>query len=162
MANELHFAGDPESARAADFVSRARAALRLPDDAQLQLKDAHQDTQGGHRLEYQVTLPVEIKGEEFGPANGVTVDEPVTASLKFDPKGALASSEVSPIDQRHLQLVKDQIKKLAAAGEISPPPAGEAARGALALSGGTDAQRKPWRVETDLQGRKRLKRAFIA
>lgn len=162
MANELRFAGNPESAREADFVARARAALRLPDDAQLQLKDAHHDTQGGHRLEYQVTLPVEIKGEEFGPANGVTVDEPVTASLQFDPKGALASSQVSDIDQRHLQLVKDQIKKLAAAGEIAPPSADQPTRGALSLAEGTDAKRKPWRVETDAQGRKRLKRAFIA
>lgn len=162
MAKELHFAGDPEAARAADFISRARAALRLPDDAQLQLKDARQDTQGGHHLEYQVTLPVEIKGEEFGPANGVTVDEPVTASLKFDRKGTLASSQVGPIDQRHLQLVKDQIKKLAAAGEISSPQAGEASRGSFAMSEGKVTQRKPWRVETDAQGRKRLKRAFIA
>ncbi|MGE5263322.1 MAG: hypothetical protein ACM3S0_08070 [Acidobacteriota bacterium] len=162
MANELRFAGNPEAAREADFVARARAALRLPEDAQLQLKDAHQDTQGGHHVEYQVTLPVEIKGEEFGPANGVTVDEPVTASLQFDPKGALASSQVSAIDQRHLQLVKDQIKKLAAAGEIAPPSADRPSRGALSLAEGTDANRKQWRVETDAQGRKRLKRAFIA
>lgn len=162
MANELRFAGNPEAAREADFVARARAALRLPEDAQLQLKDAHQDTQGGHHVEYQVTLPVEIKGEEFGPANGVTVDEPVTASLQFDAKGALAASQVSAIDQRHLQLVKDNIKKLAAAGEIAPSSADQASRAAFAPGAGADTNRKPWRVETDAQGRKRLKRAFIA
>ncbi len=157
MANDLHFAGNPDAARAPDFIARARAALRLPGDAELQLKEAHQDPQGGHRLEYQVTQLVEIKGTEFGPANGVTVDEPVTASLQFDAKGALVSSQVGSIDQRHLELVKDQIKKLAAAGQIASSTTDETSRGE-----GFAATRKPWRIETDAQGRKRLKRAFIA
>jgi hypothetical protein len=54
-------------------------------------------------------------------------------------------------------LVKDQVKKLAAADQIyAAAPGEEIDTDALR------AKRKPWYVETDAQGRRRLKRAYMA
>lgn len=149
MANgDLHFTGDAATAREPDFVAGVRAALHLPHDAPLSFDRVTQDEQGGHVLEYSTTVPVTLGGEQFGTANGVSVDEAGTAHVKFDASGALVSAEVSQTDPRHLQLVQDQVKKLAAADKIARAP--ELAPG------------KPWYVETEKDGRKRLKRSFIA
>ncbi len=149
MANGgLHFTGDAATAREVEFVAGVRAALHLPHDAPLSLDRVLQDDQGGHVLEYSTTVPVTLGGEQFGTANGVSVDEAGIARVKFNASGALVSAEVTPADPRHLQLVQDQVKKLAAADQIAR--AREQAPG------------KPWYVETEKDGRKRLKRSFIA
>jgi hypothetical protein len=152
MASDLRFAGDANAARATDYIARARSMLSLPQDSQLELIRVAPDAPGGHLIEYAVTVPVEIHGTEFGVADGVTVDERVTATLRFDGQGKLVSSQVSSIDQHHLDLVKDQIKKLAAADEI----------GAAGEQRPADSHRKLWRLENDAQGHKRLKRVQIA
>ncbi len=149
MANGgLHFTGDAATARGTDFLAGVRAALHLPHDAPLSLDRVTQDDQGGHVVEYSTTVPVTLGGEQYGTANGVSVDEPGVARVRFDASGALVSSEVVPTDSRHLQLVQDQVKKLAATDQIARAP--EPAPG------------KPWYVETEKNGRKRLKRAHIA
>lgn len=157
MAIELHFAGDAHAARDADFIEHVKTALALPADAQLELQSATRNAQGERAVAYAVTQAVELQGAEFGAANGVVVDESASVSLRFDARGALVSSQVAPIDERHLRLVKDQVRKLAAADEIFRASPGEAID--------TDVlrvKRKPWYVETDAQGRQRLKRAYIA
>lgn len=153
----LQFAGDADAARDAAFLERVKAALGLRPGSQLELQSATQDKQGKRTIEYTVTQPVTIQGKEFGAADGVVVDERMIASLRFDARGALVSSKLSPIDARHLQLVKDQIRKLAQVDEIYlAQPNQKIDTDALR------AQRKPWYVEVDAQGRKRLKRAYIA
>lgn len=156
MAIDLHFTGDAHAASDASFVERVKTALGLPPDARLELQSASQDTQGGRVVEYAVTQ-IRLQGTEFGAADGVTVDERASVSLHFDARGALASSQITPVDERHLQLAKDQVKKLAAADEIYlAAPGEEIDIDALR------AKRKPWYVETDAQGCKRLKRAYMA
>ena len=156
MNGELRLA-DLETARDAGFVERVKAALDLPADAQLQLQNVTHSAQGGAVVEYVVTLPIQIVGAEFGAANGVTVDERVKALLHFDANGARVSSQVSPLDERHLRLTKDNLRKLAASDAIYL-----AASGAVIDPDALRAQRKSWYVETDAQGHKRLKRAWIA
>ncbi len=157
MAVDLRFAGDINAARDAEFVERVKAALGLRPGAQLELQSATQDKQGKHTIEYVVTQPITIQGKEFGAADGVVVDERMIASLRFDARGMLVSSQVSPIDARHLQSVKDQIRKLVQADEIYLAQPNEKID-----TDALRAQRKPWYVEVDAQGRKRLKRAYIA
>jgi hypothetical protein len=148
---------DLETAREAGFIEQVKAALGLPADAQLQLQNIVHSAQGGAVVEYAVTLPIKIVGAEFGAADGVTVDERVNALLNFDANGVRLSSRISPLDAQHLHLVKDNVRKLAASDRIYLAAPGEAID-ADALR----AERKPWYVETDAQGHKRLKRAFIA
>ncbi len=156
MNDELRLA-DLETARAAGFVEQVKAALDLPADAQLQLQNVARGAHGGAVVEYAVTLPIQIVGAEFGAANGVTVDERVNASLQFDASGARVSSRVSPLDERHLRLTKDNLRKLAASDAIYLAKPGEAIDPDVLR-----AQRKSWYVETDAQGRRRIKRALMA
>lgn len=155
MATKLRLA-ELDAARDPGFVERVRGALNLPPTAQLELQSATQTAQGEHAVEYSATQ-MKLEGAEFGAANGVTVDERASVSLRFDARGALVSSQLEPIDEQHLRLVKDQVRKLAAADQIYLAAPGESID-VDALR----ARRKPWYVETDAQGRKRLKRAFMA
>ncbi len=147
MADELHLIRDSHSALEADFLMRVRKLLRLPMEAQLQLAAIHDNPIGGCSIEYTVQVPVQLDGPEYGIADGVTVDEQTSARLAFDATGKLVSSHLNGIDERHLQLVRDQVKKLAASGQI-------AATRPEATSGGDE----PWYVEKDMQGVRRLKR----
>ncbi len=151
MAN-LRFTGDAADVRSGAFVASARAALGLPQDARLDLVRVSQDAAGGHTVTYSVGTTVILQGKEFGTADGVAVDDALTATLVFDGRGELSSAETKADDPNHLRLVKDQVQKLAAAGEIASAPGG------LGLVG----KPKPWYIETDAHGRKRLKRALIA
>lgn len=146
MSAELRLA-ELDTARDAGFIERVKAALDLPADAQLQLQSVVPGADGVAVVEYAVTLPIPIVGAEFGAANGVTVDERVNARLCLDANGAPISSRVSPIDERHLRLTKDHLRKLAASDAIYLTAPGEAID-ADALR----AQRKSWYVETDAQG----------
>ncbi len=154
MKTELRLT-EPNAARDAGFIEQVKATLDLPADARLELQGATQNAQGS-TIEYAASA-LKIVGAEFGVANGVSVDERANISLRFDARGALMASQVSPADARHLRLVQDQIKKLAAADEIFlAPPNQDVDPDTLR------AQRKPWYVATDAQGRKRLKRAYMA
>lgn len=155
MKNELRLT-DLDTAREAGFIKQVKAALDLPGDAQLQLKNIARDARGAV-VEYVVTLPIRIVGAEFGAANGVTVDERVDALLRFDANGARVLFRVSPLDERHLRLTKDNLRKLAASNAIYL-----AAPDETIDPDALRAQRKSWYVETDAQGHKRLKRALMA
>ena len=147
---------DPSTAREAGFVEQVKAALHLPADARLELQSAAQNAQGETVVTYAVTLPIQIGGAEFGAAGGVSVDERVIASLRFV-HDALVSSEVSLIDERHLRLVKDQVRKLVAADEIYVASPGEAVDQAELI-----VRKQPYYIAYDEAGNKRIRRAFIA
>ena len=155
MVVELRLTG-ADAARDPGFIENAKAALNLPATAQLELQSATQIAPGERVVEYSASQ-LKLRGAEFGAADGVTVDERAMVSLRFDARGALVSSQIEPIDEQHLRWVKDQVKKLAAAEQIYLATPGESIN-VDALR----ARRKPWYVETDAQGSKRLKRAYMA
>jgi hypothetical protein len=146
VADDLVFARNTDSALSAHFLTRVRTLLRLPPQAQLQLSGIHDDPAGGSSVEYGVTIPVQLHGAEYGIADGVTVDEQTSASLSFDAAGKLISSRLDGISERHLQLVRDQVKKLAASDQIASTQ---------------PEANKPWYLEKDTQGVTRLKRAHM-
>lgn len=147
---------NPDAARDPGFVERAKTALNLPATAQLDFQSATQTAQDEHAVEYSANQ-MKLSGTEFGAADGVTVEERARVILQFDAHGALVSSQVSPVDEQHLRLVMDQVRKLAAADQIYLAAPSESIN-VDALR----AQRKSWYVETDAQGGKRLKRAYMA
>ena len=155
MTVELRLA-EMDSARDPGFIERVKVALNLPATAQLELQSATQLAPGGHAVEYS-SRQMKLTGAEFGAADGVAIDERAKVALQFDARGALVSSQIDPTDEQHLRLVKDQVRKLAAVDQIYRAAPGESIN-VDALR----AQRKPWYVETDAQGSKRLKRAFMA
>lgn len=145
-----------EMARDARFIEQVKTALNLPTEAQVQLKNlAHEAS--GIVVEYDITLPIRIVGTEFGVANGVTVDEHLTARLRFDARGARVATHVTPLDEQRVRLMKDNVRKLAKMNAIYLAAPGEK------IDPDTlRARRQAWYIQTDAQGRKRLRRAFIA
>ena len=152
IGSELRLA-DLDTAREAGFIEQVKAALGLPADAQLKLQNAARGADGDVVVEYAVTLPIQIIGAEFGAASGVTVDERVSASLRFNAAGVRVASRLSPVDERHLRMIRDNVRKLAAANAIHVAATGEA----IDLET-LRARRQSWYVEKDAQGRKRLDR----
>ncbi len=149
MADDLGFLRDSDSALDADFLTRVRRQLRLPQQAQLKLAGVHADSEGGCSIEYVVTVPVQLRGSEYGIADGVTVDEQTSARLSFNAVGKHISTLFDGIDERHLELVRDQVKKLAARDQIaSARPEADSV--------------KPWYLEKDIHGVRRLKRAQMS
>ncbi len=153
---KLRFAGDAVAAREAQFVERVRRALELPPDVELKLAGSRRGAKGDIALEYALTWPIQVQGAEFGAADGVFVDEAAVAELHFDTRGALIAHRVAPKDARHLESIKDNIRKLAAQDAIYVVPAGAPIDAGELLSA-----QKPWIVSPDARGRLRLKRAFI-
>ncbi|MCX7840189.1 MAG: hypothetical protein N2559_12145 [Anaerolineae bacterium] len=145
-----------EVARDGEFIEQVKAALNLPADAQVQLKNITRDA-NGVSVEYDITLPIRIVGAEFGVANGVTVDEHLTARLRFDARGTCVSTQVTPLDEQRLRLLKDNVRKLAKMNAIYL-----AAPDETIDPDALRARRQAWYVQTDAQGHKRLRRAFIA
>jgi hypothetical protein len=148
---ELRLTENADNARDANFIERVKAALNLPSDSPLEFRQAIPAGRDGTRVEYSTVESVVVHDADLGIASGVTVDERASVQLHFDASGALVSHQLTLSDERHLQLVKDNIRKLAAADEI-----------ALTPQDPVDTKSKPWYIETDAQGRKRLKRAHFS
>ncbi len=148
MADELHLFRGSDSPLEPDFLMHVRKLLQLPQEARLELSNLHDDPNGGCSLDYSVTVSVQLNGPEYGVADGVTVDEQTSASLSFDALGNLVSTRYAGIEGRRIELIRDQVKKLAAAGQI-----------ALTRSEATPGSGKPWYLEQDTQGVRRVKRA---
>lgn len=153
--NELRLTKE-EMARDARFIEQVKAALDLPADAQVQLKNLARE-EDGILVEYDITLPIRIVGTEFGVANGVTVDEHLSARLRFDGRGARVSTQVTQLDEQRLRLLKDNVRKLATMNAIYVAAPNETINPDTLR-----ARRQAWYIQTDAQGRKRLRRAFIA
>lgn len=145
-----------EAAREGTFIEQVKAALHLPADAHAQVKNLAREADGVV-VEYDITLPIQIIGTELGIADGVTVDERVTARLRFDSTGTCVSAQLTPLDEQRLRAVKDHLKKLATMNAIYV-----AAPNETIDPDALRARRQAWYIQTDAQGHKRLRRAFIA
>ena len=154
---KVQFAGDIRTASSPEFIARIKLALGLPVGARLDMPSQRRGPRGEALVDYAVLVPIKIEGAEFGVANGVTVDERVTAELRFDSRGELVSFHTTPVDERHLHSVKDHLRKLAAADQIYLGSPGE-----LVDPDKLRSLHKPWYVEMDADAFKRIKRAYIA
>ncbi len=156
MSSRLRFSGDLNAARTPAFIQEVKRAVGLDDDVPLQFQAFRGNSRGGQTLEFSGTVPMELHGAAFGPADGACMDIPSIVSLSFDQDGALISHQISPVDARSLELIKDQVRKLADTGQIDPSPVVGSEGQAV------PAPRKQWHVELDPRGRKRVKRTFMA
>lgn len=152
--DELRIPSNPADAREPTFLERVKSALRLPEEVELEFARLSRDSEGG-LLEYIFMQPILLQGPDYGPADGVTVQEPTSARLRFDKDGMFVSFQVSLVDEQHLHSVQEQVRGLAAADQISPVSSDLSGRPAF------DLGPKPWYVAPDAKGRKRLKRAFV-
>lgn len=152
--NELRLTQE-EMARDTRFIEQVKTMLDLPADAQVRLKNLARE-ENNILVEYEITLPIHIVGAEFGVANGVTVDEHLTARLRFDARGVRVSTQVTPLDEQRVRLMKDNVRKLAMMNAIYLAAPGEQVN-----PDELRARHQAWYIQTDAQGYKRLRRAFM-
>jgi hypothetical protein len=143
---ELKWTGIADSARDANFIASVKAVLNLPTKVPFEFQSIVPMANGGATINYATLESIVVQDADLGIARGVTLEERATVELQFGADGALSAYQIKLSDARHLELVKDNIRKLAATNAIAQTP----------------QDRKPWYIETDAQGRKRLKRAHIS
>lgn len=153
--DQLHLTQE-ETARDSEFIKQVKATLDLPTDAQVQLKNVTRDANGVW-VEYDITLPIRIVGAELGVANGVTVDEHLTARLRFDARGTRIETQITPLDEQRVRLMKDNVRHLVMMNAIYLAAPDEQVN-----PDELRARHQAWYIQTDAQGYKRLRRAFIA
>lgn len=144
-----------EVARDSKFIEQVKTALDLPADAQVRLKNVTRDANGVW-VEYDITLPIRIVGAELGVADGVTVDEHLTARLRFDVRGTRVATQVTSLDEQRVRLMKDNVRKLAMMNAIYLAAPDEQVN-----PDELRARHQAWYIQTDAQGHKRLRRAFM-
>ncbi len=154
MALEL-----PENFQADDapaVLDRARSILDLPPDARLHVDDVVQSGRET-RIVFSYTVCVELKDLPLPEVADVEVEVTAHGDLRFNAKGNLVACELEPADPRQLRAIRDHIAKLVRSGQVYFAEPGEE----------VDPERlrklgKPWYVEQDPDGKKRLVRAWIA
>ena len=91
-----------------------KRAVGLDEDAPLQFQSIHGNLQCGQTIEFAVTLPVEIHGAGFGPADGASQ----AVATPGKPPGGLRE-------------VGDHIGKLVELGRVDGTKFGQAPQGAF-------------------------------
>jgi hypothetical protein len=147
---------DFQAAQADAVLEAARPALNLPRDVPLRV-DAVTQTPRKTEIHFSCTLPVQLTPKGLGDAAGIQVDVSANGSLEFDQRGELVDAQVAPTDPHALDAVRDQVNRLVANDQIY-----FAAPDEKINPDQLRTQGKPWYVQTDAQGRRRLKRAYIA
>ncbi len=153
MEPDLLFPDNIAQARDPEYIARVASRLGLLEQGEIEFVRMNREFDN-RLLEYAFKRPITLEGPEYGLAEGVTIDEPARIELRFDAAGHLASLATRLTDEHHWESVKNHIKSLAAGNLIGPNK--------TAHSVGAGTESKPWFVEVDSLGRKRLKRAFIS
>ncbi len=153
---ELRLPRDFDPARAGEILDRARPQLNLPPDARLEVTQVKTRSRGT-QIQFTAQSPTPLSGPNLGPAEGVTVEVNGHGALEFDKQGRLVKASYSPDDPHQLDAVRANLANLAATNQIYVALAGEQVNPDVLRQQG-----KSWYVEQDADGRRRLKRAFIA
>lgn len=147
---------DFEEDDARQVLDEARLMLELPQDAELRVENVTQNKRGT-RIDFTYTHSVELDDDELRGVMGVRVDVSSHGDLKFNARGNLVSYQVEPADPRQLRAISDHLSKLVANGQVYI-----AKRGERIDLDELRQQGKSWYVEEDVQGKRRLKRAWIS
>jgi hypothetical protein len=149
----------PKNFQAGDalqVLDRVRRVMHLPPDAQISVENVTQ-SEYGTRIDFMYTTSVELDDATLREIAGVRVDVSAHGDVDFDAHGELVSYQVEPADPRQLRALRDNISKLVARGLVYMAQPGEQIN-----PDQLHAQGKPWYIELDQHGKKRLKRAWIS
>lgn len=130
--------------------------LDLPEDTSLRVESV-QTSARGTAMRFSYNAPMPLEGKELAAAAGVRVDVNGAGALEFDRDGKLVRAHAQPNDPRALEAMRDHVRKLVATDQIYFAQTGEAIDLNKLRAAG-----KPWYVQTDQKGLRRLKRAYMA
>jgi hypothetical protein len=141
---------------APQVLDEARPVMHLPPEAQIRVENVTQSP-CGTRIDFSYTTPVELDDANLRDAAGVRVEVSAHGDMDFDAHGKLVGYQVEPADPHQLRAIRDYLSKLVANGQVYIAQPGEQVN-----PDQLRAQGKPWYVELDQHGKKRLKRAWIS
>jgi hypothetical protein len=146
----------PETRVGEDLPSGIRRWMDLRK-REMRLVDERRQRDQSRVLYYAASRRVEFGGDALGVASGVSVTLADTVAVQVDRDGKIVSSHYHQVDRGQEKRVRDHVVKLAARQRLYQAKAGEAVDPAELI-----AQRKPYFVDYDEQGNKRIRRAIIA
>jgi hypothetical protein len=148
---------DPASLRIGeDLPSGFRVAMRVPR-REFRLVDERPQRGARRVLHYTSERRMELKGKTLGVARGAVVDVSDALAVQVDREGKVVSSHLHRSDRAHQRRIRDHVEKLVARGRVYEAREGEQVDPATLID-----QKKPYYIAYDEQGRKRIRRAFIA
>jgi len=108
-------------------------------------------------LHFESDWSVELKGKELGVARGAVVDVSDAVAVQVDSDGAVMATQLHQFDRTYEKRVHDHVAKLVARNRVHDPREGETVDAEKLIT-----QRQPYFIAYDVQGTKRIRRAFIA
>ena len=148
---------DPASLRIGeDLPSGFRAAMRAPKQ-EFRLVDERPQRGASRVLHYTAERRMELKGRALGAASGAVVDVSDSLAVQVDRDGRVVSSHLHETDRAHQRRIRDHVAKLVARDRVYEAREGEQVDPAALIE-----QKKPYYIAYDEQGRKWIRRAFIA
>jgi hypothetical protein len=100
---------------------------------------------------------VPLRGPDLEEADGVIVMLPATFSLCYTARGELAASHRHAVDEEDIAAARAHLAHLVREGKVHFVRKGEAISPATLAAAG-----KPFYIEVDDAGRKRLRRTYVA
>ena len=148
---------DPTSLRIGeDLPSGFRVAMQAPR-REFRLVEERPQRGVGRVLHYTSGREMELKGKQLGVARGAVVDVSDSLAVQVDREGKVVSSHLHRSDRAHQRRIRDHIEKLVARNRVYEAREGEQVDSAALID-----QKKPYFIAYDEQGRKLIRRAFIA
>ena len=108
-------------------------------------------------LHYAAEREMQLEGAGLGDAQGAMISMPDTLSVRVDREGKVISSQLHKTDEGHQNCIRDHVVKLVERGRVYAAAGGEKIDPAVLIE-----QKKPYYIDYDQAGNKRIRRAFIA
>ncbi len=148
---------DPASLRIGeDLPSGFRQAVRVPKQ-EFHLTETRTRRDASRVLQYTSTRTVQLKGKAMGMASGAVVDVADGLAVHVDSSGTVISSQLHKSDRAHEKRIRDHVEKLVAHGRVYATHEGETVDPDMLIE-----QKKPYYLDYDQAGTKRIRRSFIA
>lgn len=146
----------PETRVGEDLPSGIRKWIPVPK-TEFQLVAEKKQRNQTRLLYYIAPRRITFTGESLREANGAQVVLANAITLQVNPDGVIITSHYHQVDRAQERRVRDHVAKLVARQRVYVPSPGAAVDLRELI-----AQRKPYYLEYDAQGNKRIRRAFIA
>jgi hypothetical protein len=108
-------------------------------------------------LHYAAEREMQLDGADLGEAQGAMISLTDTLSVHVDPEGNILSSQLHKTDEGYANRIRDHVAKLIERGRVYASAIGEKIDPSNLIE-----QKKPYYIDYDEAGNKRIRRAFIA
>ncbi|MGE5263321.1 MAG: hypothetical protein ACM3S0_08065 [Acidobacteriota bacterium] len=139
-----------------ELPSNVRKKLKLPRRDFRLVRDTPKRDDGSV-LHFVAPREMELKGRDLGPARGAVVTVTDAVSLHVDPEGRVLSANQHKVDKGQEKRIQDHVAKLVQRDRVY-----DASKEGSIDPSRLIALKQPYYLAYDKDGKKRIRRAFIA